>query len=312
MTTQQTLAAARVIDPVLTTVANGYRHPEYVGFSLFPAVPVTQTGGQVLQFGKEDFRLVNTKRAPGGNIKRVQYGHLGVPFALENHALAGVVPMELQRDAKAVLGVDLASRATRRTLKTNQLQLEYSQAQIATNAANYAASNKIALTGASKWSDPSSNPIAQVETAKEAIRAKCGVRPNVFVIAAVAFAALRTNPAVLDKIKYSAKGVVTTDLLAELFGVKKVVVGDAIYAAGASDDFTDVWGNNAVLAYVPEGDLAAMDEPSYGYTYTMEGQPVVYEAYYDKDTLSWVIPVQYERVAVLSGVTCGYLFQTPA
>lgn len=312
MSTQQSLAAARVIDPVLTTVASGYRHPDYVGFCLFPAVPVSQSGGQILQFGKEDFRLINTKRAPGGSIKRVQYGHLGAPFALENHALAGVVPMEQQRDAKAVLGVDLASRATRRTLKTNQLQLEHSQAQIATNPANYAASNKIALAGSSKWSDPDSNPIAQVETGKEAIRAKCGVRPNVLVLSALAFSALRTNPSILDKIKYVAKGVITADLLAALFGVKKVVVGDAIYASGANDDFTDVWGNNAVLAYVPEGDLAAMDEPSYGYTYTMEGQPAVYEAYYDKETLSWVIPVQYERAAVLSGVTCGYLFQTPA
>lgn len=311
MSTQMSLRATRIIDPILSTVVQGYKHPDYVGYNLFPAVPVQQSGGQVLQFGKEDFRLLNTQRAPGGTIKRVQYGHLGVPFALENHALAGQVPYELMRDAKAVPHIDLGSRAIRRTLKSNLFQLEYRQAQIATNAANYPAANKITLTGTSKWSDPASNPLAQVETAKEAIRSGCGVRPNVFIIAAVAFAALRQNPSIQDKIKYTQTGVVTAELLAGLFGVKKVIVADAVVASGAADTFSDVWGNNAVLAYVPQEDQA-IEEPSYGYTYTMEGHPAAYEPWNDKDSDSWIYPIKFERVPVLSGVTTGYLFQNPA
>jgi hypothetical protein len=92
MPIQMTPGQARVVDPVLTTVAQGYKNSEFVGFALFPAVPVDLRGGQVIQFGKEAFRLYNTRRAPGGAVKRLQVGYSGEKYALESHSLAGQVP----------------------------------------------------------------------------------------------------------------------------------------------------------------------------------------------------------------------------
>jgi hypothetical protein len=82
MSGQMNTSQARVIDPILSTVARGYKNAELVGNLLFPFVPVGQRGGTIITFGREDFRLYNTARAPGAQTKRVQYGHSGAPFAL--------------------------------------------------------------------------------------------------------------------------------------------------------------------------------------------------------------------------------------
>lgn len=309
MPTQMTPSAARVVDPILTSVALGYKQPKLVGSYLFPRVPVQLSGGRVIQFGKEAFTIYSSLRAPGASVKRVQLGYSGVPYALENHTLAGVVPFEIMRDASVQPGIDLGTRALAVTMNSELLELEVAQSAAAVNAANYAAANKIALAGVAKWSDPSSNPISNIDDYKETIRAGCGQYPNVALFSALAWKAFKNNPAVMDRIKYTQKGVVTTDLAASLLDIENVVVGRGVQASGAGV-FSDVWGNNCVLAYCALGSLGS-EEPSYGYTYTMEGHPFVEVPWMDRDAKSWIYPVSFERVPVLSGISAGFLVQTP-
>ena len=305
---QQTPGQARVIDPILTNVARGYKNAEFVGHNLFPVVPVGQRGGKIITFGKEDFRLYATGRAPGANTKRVQYGHEGGPFALEQHALEGVVPFELMEDAAAVPGIDLGSGAVRKTQNIIGLRTEKAQADIATTAASYAASNKTTLVGTAQWSDYTgvSHPVADVETGKEAIRAKTGKRGNTVILGAPVWGKLREHPDIVDRIKYTGRDSATVDLIKQLFGVDRVAVGDAIYenAAGA---FADVWGKFVVIAYTNLASVADLGEPSYGYTYRLGGYPIVEVPYQDRNAKSWVYPVTDEVSPVMAGAEAGYL-----
>lgn len=302
-------AQQRVIDPILSRIALGYRHPEHVGQILFPVVPVTVAGGKVIEFDKSGFRLYNTARAPGSKAKRMSFGHLGKPYAVENHALDAVVPREHQRDAQNVPGINLATRAVNLVMKSGSLVLENQQAGIATNLANYDANHQVTLAGTDQWNDyANSNPVGDVKAGREAIRSSVGMYPNVMEISAKVMASLEEHPAILDKIKYSQTGVVTEELLAAIFKVKKVVVGKAI--AFADDDSTiDVWGRDVVLAYVPE-QTTGMEEPSYGYTYQMEGHPLVEEPYWDRDARSWIYGTTNERVAVQTGITAGFIIKS--
>ncbi|MCK9193867.1 MAG: major capsid protein [Nevskia sp.] len=306
---QLTPAQARVVDPVLTTYAQGYSDPEFVGFYLFPSVPVNAAGGQIIEFGKESFRQYNTQRAPGGSIKRAQTGYLGRPFSLQNHAFAGTVPLENLRDAKQIPGVDLGKRAIRSALSVVQRSLEIQQAATALNAAAYDTNHKVALTGTGKWSDPTAKPITQISTYREAVRASSGRYPNVATFSAVAWQAFINNPEVIDRIKYTQTGIITEQLAAVLLQVEKVVVGKSIYA-DSNDAFVDIWGNNCVLAYTALGSKDA-EEPSYGYTYTLQGHPAVTQPWWDNDTGSWIYPALYERIPVLSGISAGFLIQNP-
>jgi len=306
---QMTPAAARVVDPVLSTVAQGYKNNEMVAGYLFPTVPVNLRGGNVITFGKEGFMLYASQRAPGENTKRVRFGYAGAPYALVDYSLEGLVPTEVEQEARNGPGIDLGAGAVTEVSAIMALRLEKQAADIARTAASYAAANKITLSGTGQWSDFSgtSDPIASIETAKEAIRAATGKRPNTIVMGAVVMSKLKQHPDIVDRIKYTGRDVATPELLASLFGVERVVSGDSIYSNDAGTAFTDVWGKDVVVAYTQLGSLQSGGLPSYGYTYQLAGYPMVEEAYYDRNAKSWIFPVTRVEAPVMAAASAGYL-----
>lgn len=308
----QNLAQTRVVDPILSQHARGYRRPGNVAKKLFPVAFVPAYGGQVIEFGKEAFRLYNAARAPGSNTKRIDLGYQGKPYAIVPRALEAKVARERMRDAAQVPGVDLASRAVNVVLGALELDHEYSAATIARAAANYDADHKLALVGADRWTGANGDPTKDVTNGAEAIRASIGVRPNLCVLSPSAFNACQSNAKILERLKYTTAGSVTLAQLAALWNIKEVIVGEAVVATGAADSFGDVWGDDVVLAYVaPEGgdQGANNEEPSYGYTYAIEGMPSVENPYYDNSAKSWIYGVSNDAAPVLSGMTAGYLLQ---
>jgi hypothetical protein len=309
-----TPAQARVLDPILSEIAHGYRNPDVsrVGRILFPRVVIPARGAQVLEFGKESFRLYNTRRAPGANTKRIQYGYAAGPVALSQESLEATVPAEIMEEAAAVPGVDMARGAIELVQDIFDRAEEYEQARIATDANNYDGNHKLALTSTSQWTHAESKPIAQMVTYREAVRASTGIYPNVLVLSPNAFNALAAHDSIKDQFKYTSSESITTDMLARLFGIAKVVVGTDVYmpdAAADTADFTDIWSNVAVLAYVPTG--ARYEVPSYGYTYHLPGHPLVEQPYYERNSKSWVYPMTYERQVAHTGKGAGFLIQTP-
>jgi hypothetical protein len=303
-----TPAGARIIDPVLTTIAQGYQNSEMIASALFPQVPVPLRGGNIITFGKEDFMLYGSQRAPGENTKRVQFGYSGSAYALIDYSLEGQVPIEVLQEGQNGPGIDHAAMAVRKVSSIMALRLEKQAADIARTAASYAAANKVTLAGTSQWSDftGTSQPIQNIETAKEAVRAATGKRPNTVVMGAAVMAKLRQHPIVVDRMKYTGRDVATAEILAALFGVQRVLVGDAIYASDAGV-FADVWGKDVVVAYTELASLADMGAPSYGYTYNLSGYPLAEEAYYDRNAKSWLFPVTRAEAPVLASASAGYL-----
>lgn len=306
---QMTPSGARVVDPVLSTIAQGYSNSEMIASALFPTVRVPVRGGKIITFGKEDFMLYGSQRAPGENTKRVQFGYSSGNYALVDYGLEGQVPIEVLQEGLAGPGIDHAAMAIRKVSAIMALRLEKQAADIARTAASYAAANKnTALSSTTLWSDLSaSDPIANIETAKDAVRAATGKRPNTIVMGAKVMSSLRQHSKIVDRIKYTGRDIATPELLAALFGVQRVLVGDAIYSNDAGTAFTDVWGKDVVVAYTELGSVADMGAPSYGYTYTLDGYPMAEEAYYDRNTKSWVYPVTRAEAPVLASASAGYL-----
>lgn len=304
---QMTPAGARVVDPVLTTAARGYQNAAFVGISLFPYVSVNARAGKVLAFGKESFQVYDTARAPGSDIKRINLGYAGESYALVDHALAAQVPVELVEEARAVPGIDLASAAVRTVQDAMALRLEVEQAGLATNPASYPSGNQVTLSGTSQWSHADSDPMVAIEQAKDVVRGKIGRRPNVLVIGPAVFSALKTHPKVVDRLKYTQREIATPELLASLFGVAKVLVGEAV-KADAQGNFADVWGKHAVLAYTETAGPADLGRPTFGYTYRLANYPVVGQARYDGDTRTWLYDVADAVAPVIAGPIAGYLF----
>lgn len=304
---QNSLSAARVVNPVLTTVAQGYKHPQFVGEALFPPVPVTSRGGNIITFGKEDFMSYgNLARTPGANTPRVQFGYSGSTYALSDYSIEGQVPIELLQEGAAVPGLDAGMIGMAKAMNIIALRRELAQAALATTAGNYGASNKVTLSGTTQWSHASGVPVDTIETAKDAIRAATGKRPNVVVMGAAVYKSARTNPQIVDRIKYTGRDVATPELLAMLFGVDRVLIADAITATDAGV-FSDVWGKFVVIAYTETDTLLNMGAPSFGYTYTLQGYPLAEEPYYDRNVKSWIYPASSCEAPVIAAADAGYL-----
>lgn len=309
--TQQTLAQTRVVDPILSEHARGYRRPGNVGRALFPLAPVSAYAGQIIEFGKEGFRLYGTKRAPGANTKRIEFGYAGKPYAIVPRALEAKVPWERMRDASVVPGIDLASRAVNVVMGALELEQEYEAAQIATNAANFDNDHKVTLTGANSFNVDTVNPFKVLQTARTAVGDSVGVDANIMVFSGTAWNAFEMNPYVVARLNALQRDVLTTELAARLLGVDRIEVGKAKVAGGQNDAFTAIWGNDVVVAYVaPEvGGSNNAEEPSFGYTYAIEGMPSVEEPYQDRNARSWIYQVANDAAPQLTGMTAGYLIK---
>lgn len=218
------------------------------------------------------------------------------------------MPTEHLEDAKVVPSIDLQQVSVDTVLAVIALEKEIQQATAARNAAAYAATNKAVLAGDSKWSDPDSDPKGQVFDAKETIRKRIGRRPNTLVLAGGLTSALGKHPKIIAHFAYTNSSAITIPMLMSYFDVANVVSGDAIY--DLQDETTvDVWGSDAILAYVPPVGQRNMALPSYGYTYQLGGGAVVEPSRYDADIRSWKNDVLDEFSAELVGADAGFLFQ---
>jgi hypothetical protein len=306
---QSNLVQIRLVDPLLTDHARGYTNNDFVGSALFPQVLMPTRGAKRIEFGRDAFRRRQTRRAPGTPIKQMSFGYEGKPVMLHQEALQAITPSEYQEDAQQTPGFDLQQMSVDVVLAIIAMEKEIQQANVARNAASYAASNKLAPAGTDKWSNPTSDPKAQVYDAKEVIRKRTGKRPNTLVISGAVTSALGKHAAITAHFRPTNAASISLAMLASYFDVANVVSGDAIYD---TDDATtvDVWGADAVLAYVPPAGQRNMMLPSYGYTYELGGHPAVGQVEWDKNILSWTNNVIDEFSAEMVGADAGFLFQS--
>ena len=303
---QLTPGQARVIDPVLSTAARGYRNADFIHYHLFPPVQTSVHGGTRIEFNREDFRLLDTRRAPGANYQEVQLGHSGKPFAVEVHGLIGKLPIEVERDAMLVPGIDLGMRTVNGVQNIIGLRREYLAAQLATDKTKFSSGNVLTLTGSAQWSDAGSNPTANIRTAINKIRAAIGRRPKLVAMGGAVFEALQSHEKILKAVFGDGpQGQITAEALAKLWNMDRVAVGDAVYA-NAADATTDVWGDSVVVAYTAVGPVSRA-EPSWGLGYEIDGGVAVDMAWYDASCRSWKYPVNAEYADLIVGQDAGYL-----
>ena len=269
-----TLQKKRVVDQVLTNIARGFTNASHVGTKLFPVVSVMKEGGKIPQFTKEAFKIYNTERAIRAKSNRISPDNRDeIEYVLTEHDLE--FPIDYREQDEDILPLRL--HATTVVTDGISLRLEKLAADIAQNLSTYPTGNKVTLAAGDKFTESSSNPFTIFETAKEAVRGKIAKRPNVCVIGASSYSALKEHPAVLDRIKYTQSAVITPELLRQLLDFDELYVGDAVYA-NDSGAFSDIWSDNVVIAYVPSANKdvpRSYYQPAFAYTLKKKNNPVV-------------------------------------
>ena len=266
------LSKLRVVDPVLTNLATGYTNEQFVGDQMMPFVLVDKEGGKIPLFGKEHFKVYSTERALRAKSNRINPEDIGeVDVALDEHDLE--YPIDYREDAESAF--PLQARATNTVVEGIRLRHEVMVAEMVQNPASYAVGNKIALSGASRFTDDTSDPEGVVSDAKAAVRAKIVKEPNTMVIGYATWRVLKRHPKLKAILSDTRSRLVQLADLREIFEIENIVIGRAVKANDAGVT-TDIWGDNMVLAYVPKasGDRSPY-EPSFGYTLRKKGNPVV-------------------------------------
>ncbi len=299
-----TLSDKRVVDPVLTNLSRGYTNASFIGSALFPEVDVDKEGGKIPQFNKEAFKIYNTERAIRGNSNRISpEGRSSIPYALTEHDLE--YPIDYRELSEDILPLEM--HATTVVSEGLSLRKEKMQATLAQDLTNYAIGSKVTLSGTDQFTNASSDPFSIVDSAIEAVRSKIAKRPNVMLMGPTVFKALKNHAKVLDRIKYTMKGVVTLDILSQLFNIENLLVGDAVFA-NDNDTFSDIWADNIVLAYVPRAQSnvkRSYYEPAYGYTLFKKDYPLV-DKYDEKGKLLLIRATSIFQ-SLIVGAEAGYL-----
>ena len=302
--------AARVVDPILTIGARGYKNAMFINRALFPPVPASARGGTRIEFDRTDFRRVNSRRAAGAGTREVMFGHEGKKYALNQHRLMGKQPIEPAQDAMAVAGIDMNMRTVEGTQDLIELEKEIDAAEVATTVANYNATHVMTAARDAKWSAAGSDPLGQVLDGVEIVRQATAHRPNVMVMGGAVYSKVRRHPKVLESIKYKDTDhskVANKADLAAYFDIERLEVGDAIWV-DEEDATHDVWGNHVVIAYTRVGSISRY-MPTFGYQYQLQGTPLVEEPYFDRNKNSWMYPVCDEYSQEIVGADAGYLIR---
>lgn len=299
------LSNLRVVDPVLTNLAIGYANADMVGEVLMPIVTVDKEAGKIPKFGKEAFKIYNTERALRAKSNRINPENLKhIDVHTEEHDLE--YPIDYREDAESAF--PLQAHATNVVTEGIALRREKEIADLAQNPDNYATDNKMILTGAG-FSDPNLDIVGMFDDAKEAIRKKIGRKPNTLVLSSDVFYVLRRHPKLLDMTKYTKRGLLNAQDIADLFELDTVVVAQSIYSDD-NDEFHDFWEGCAVMAYVAKKQANAnrnVYEPSYGYTIRRSGFPMV-DTRTEDGKLELVRNTDNFRPYLL-GSDAGYLFK---
>jgi len=288
------LSNLRVIDPVLTNIAHGYVQADSIAPFIAPIVEVPVRAGKVIKFGKEQFLVVDTRRAPGAELKRVRVSYTNENYLLYQHAAAAEVTQEEWEEAmNGPAQVNLQTAAVQRAAQAVAQSLEKEVVSLITTSGNYESNCYESLAGTDQFDHSQSDPEVIVNEFKEAIRSQVGVYPNSMVIAPNVYKALKQHPIFRDRIKYTSVGTVNLDLLAQWFDLTRgVKVASKVYLDDATGKLVDFVNNSVVLFYNPEGGIGQgltpvggddRAKPAFAYSYALKNYPVVGTQRYNAD-----------------------------
>lgn len=292
------------IDAALTNLSKAYRNAEYIAHKVLPVVPVMKDSDKYFVYGKEGFRLEETRRNPRDKANQASWTLSNDAYSCERHALRDFVDEDTAQNADPA--IDPYGDTTQILTDKLLLRREYDAAQLLFNATNMAGSTE-ALAGVTQWSDNTSDPIKAIETKRGIIQRVTGARPNTLILGYDVYAALKQHTVILNAIKYTNTAIVTKEMLAALFEVDEVIVGGAsrnTATEGQTESMSYIWGKYALLANIAK--RPALKQLSLAYAF--QSKPFQAKRYTESGLEGEWVEVEEKRDQKLVAAEAGYLW----
>jgi hypothetical protein len=250
----------------------------YAAADIFPIVPVDKQSNNYVVYDKGDFlRDEAAERAPATESEGGNYDIDTTPYYLcRNYAFHKDVdddsrdnadkPIDPDKDAMQYCLQKLLIKRERvfinNYVKSGVWTTQY------TGVSGAPSTNEV-----KKWSASGSTPVKDVDVWVNAIEEQTGMTPNVLGLSPDVMSALKNNTDITSRIQYTQKGIITTDILAELFEVDKVVVLRGTYntaAKGAATTMARMVSGKLLLAYAAPN--PSTETPTAGAMFAWKGR----------------------------------------
>jgi len=255
----------------------GFAVQEYIeaapgmGFIGLEVLPIFETPYQATTFPvipKEALLSIgDTKRAMRGYYNRGDWEFEQGKYATSEHGWEEPVDDRERNLYKASIDADVIAvkRATNMVLRAQEQRV----ANKIFNATNFTAHG---ITH--EWDDATNAvPLDDLETAKLAVRAACGMMPNTLIITWSTFLNLRRNAQLKAQFGGNFAGQdannMTVEQLAHLLDIQKLLVGGAVYNSakkGQDASIASLWNNEYAMLTITSA-AADISEPCLGRTF---------------------------------------------
>jgi hypothetical protein len=266
------------VDHFLSDVAVRYAQERdvFIAPHVFPLVPVQHQSDLYAVFPKGWFmRDEVTLRPLGGRPAQVGFEIERKRYACEERALEYVLDDRVRANADQPIEPEL--RAVE--LLTEQMLIhrdrEWAEAYFRPGVWNIEWTGETTPSGSykfKKFSLPESeDPVLFFDERRREMRELTGQRANKIVLGAELYVALKNNPHILERVKYTAAppAVVTTKILATLFDVDEVLVAEAVRNVAAEGEAEQIQfivdTRSALIVHAAPG--PSITQPSAGYTF---------------------------------------------
>jgi hypothetical protein len=300
------LEEVRQVDDILTTLAQGYSNNMYIGDHLFKNSFVVKESAKYQLYGKEQFydygsQIIRPLRA--NPKEKDSHPPTLDNYSCEAYSLAGTVDQREIDEASPLQ--NLLNDGVDEIMSNLKVTKEKIRADLVTDVNQYDASHK--ATPVTKW-DNNTNIASEIENYKDVVRSAIGRNPNVIVMGPTVWnGAFKFNSTLSEKIKYSEKDVLTTELIAQILEVDKLMVGYSSFVDPETMLQSYIWGNSLVLAYVEPRD--GKNIPTFARTFQKKGYPNVKR---------WVDGADFHKYRVedifdnkITGKDAGFLVSEP-
>jgi len=267
------------IDAILTNISVAYmqKQDNFIADKVFPVIPVDKKSNKYFVYTKNDwFRDEAQRRADATESAGSGYSLTTGTYNADVWAFHKDIGDQTLANSDAPLNPlrEASEFVTHRLLLRKELQFVsdfFTTGVWGTDVTGVSGSPSAGETR--QWSDyTNSDPINDIEAAKSSILSTTGQEANTLVLGYETFRQLKNHPDLVDRIKYTSSQTITTDMLAAMFDIPRVMVAKAVKATnkeGASGAYSFAYGKGAMLCHVAQN--PGVLTPSAGYTFNWTG-----------------------------------------
>jgi len=251
---------------------------QFIADQVFPNIPVQQQANRYYTYDKNEWwRSQAEERAPATESAGSGFKVDNTPtYFCRTYAIHKDIDDQLRANADPVLDLDRDGTefvSFQLLLKREKLWVtKYFGSGIwtgdQTGVAGAPGANQF-----TQWSDyGASTPIEDVRAQRRLIQLRTGRLPNVLVLGPTVYDKLVDHPDIIDRYKYTQRGILTPELLAGVFDVDRVLIPGGVENTAAenlSATLSFLYGKSALLAYAAPS--PSLLQPSAGYTFSWTG-----------------------------------------